>query len=95
MKSVENYMKLKYKVELICLDDDTFSAEIPDIPGLCAYGATEIEAIKELEHVKRAAFGVMIQQNKHIPMPTRKFEIPIDELNKMPYRAELEKFVIA
>ena len=94
MKTIEFYMRQKYKVELICLDDDTYTAEIPDIIGLCAYGSTEIEALQELENVKRAAFELMIQQNKQIPLPKRKFEIPIDELNRLPFREELERFAI-
>jgi predicted RNase H-like HicB family nuclease len=94
MNSLEFYMNQKYKVEIIALPDDTFAAELSEVPGLCAYGNTEIEALMELELVKKTAFELMIEQNKEIPLPIRKFEIPVDILQELPFRKELERFAI-
>ncbi len=87
-------MEQKYKVVIKAMPDGYFSAEIPDIPGLCAYGATEIEALVELEKVKFTAFELMLEQKKHIPLPVRQFAIPLEELQKLPYRDELERFAL-
>jgi predicted RNase H-like HicB family nuclease len=95
MKMLQFYMEQKYNVEIKALPDDGYSAEISEIPGLCAYGTTEIEFLIELDNVKRTAFELMLEQNKQIPLPIRKFAIPVEELKSMPCREELEKYALA
>lgn len=95
MKMLKFYMEQKYNIEIKALPDDGYSAEISEIPGLCAYGSTEIEALIELENVKHAAFELMLEQKKQIPLPIRRFAIPVEELKSMPYREELEKYALA
>jgi len=95
MKILKFYMEQKYNIEIKALPDNGYSAEISEIPGLCAYGSTVIESLTELEHVKQAAFELMLEQNKRIPLPTRRFAIPVEELKLMPFREELEKYALA
>lgn len=71
-------MQLHYPVEIQPLPEGIFCAEIKEIPGLCAYGATMIEALEEIEYVKAAAFELMLKQGKDIPLPTVRLEIPVD-----------------
>lgn len=83
LNSIKFYTNQRYNVEIKALPDNIYSAEIPDIPGLCAYGSTEIEALMELEKAKTTAFELMIEQNKPIPLPVRRFEIPLDDFGKL------------
>jgi len=94
MFDVNYYLKLKYNINIKSLSHDLFVAEINDIPGLCGYGSSEIEALQELEIVKETAFQLMLEQGKSIPIPSLKIEIPIDDFNRLPYKDELTKYVL-
>ena len=68
--SKTEYLQLHYPVEIQLLPDGMFCAEIKEIPGLCAYGASMSEALEEIEQVKATAFELMLAQGKDIPLPT-------------------------
>ena len=94
MKPISYYMMQNYSVEIKFMPDNMFCAEIKEIPGLCAYGSNPVEAIEELELVKEAAFKLMKQQNKEIPLPTMRFEIPISKFESLPYKDELQTYLV-
>lgn len=95
MKTLTEYMQLHYPVEIQPLPDGMFCAEIKDIPGLCAYGATMVDALEELEHVKATAFELMLAQGKDIPLPTVHLAIPLDLFQQLANREQIAQFVVA
>lgn len=64
MKSLLFYMNQNYTIEIKRQLDNMFCAEIKEVPGLCAYGISEKQALEELEEVKKTAFELMIKQKK-------------------------------
>jgi predicted RNase H-like HicB family nuclease len=54
MKNISFYMKQRYSIGIKSYPEKKFFAEIKEIPGLCAFGITEREALKELEIEKYA-----------------------------------------
>ncbi len=95
MKNLNYYLKLNYNVYINIMTDGICCAEIKEIPGLCAYGKTTREAIDELEKVKKTAFELMIEQNKEIPFPVIKLEIPIQKFEKLKNKRQLQSYVVA
>ncbi|OGU14454.1 MAG: hypothetical protein A2X61_14350 [Ignavibacteria bacterium GWB2_35_12] len=94
MKNIEYCMKFNYNVEIRFMPDGIYCAEIKDIPGLAAYGNSMKKALDELEKVKRVAFEIMLSQNKEIPLPKVKLEIPIHSFEKLSNKKLLQDFVI-
>ena len=92
--NLSDYLKLKYPVEIKCMPDGMFCAEIKDIPGLCAYSSTMRDSLEELEIVKQTAFELMISQKKQIPMPVIKLEIPINSFEKLSNKDILQEFIV-
>jgi predicted RNase H-like HicB family nuclease len=95
MKTLADYLKLHYPVEIQPMPDGMFCAEMKDIPGLCAYGASMVEALEEIEQVKTTAFELMLKQGKDIPLPTVHLAIPVDMFEQLPNREQIEQFVVA
>jgi predicted RNase H-like HicB family nuclease len=87
-------MKQRYSIGIKSYPDKMFCAEIKEIPGLCAYGITEKEALEELEIIKKTAFEMMLSQNKKIPLPSITFEIPISDYEKFSFKHEIEKYAL-
>lgn len=94
MKDISYYIKLNYPVELKSMPDGVYCAEIKEIPGLCAYGASMAEALEELEIVKATAFELMLKQEKDIPLPKIHLEIPVDRFDQLPNKELIEQFVV-
>lgn len=73
-KNLEYYMKLRYKIEINPISEEDgggFVACIPQL-GRWAYlgiGKTEIDAIKNLEEVKRELFQEYLKKGIEIPEP--------------------------
>ncbi len=95
MKDVSYYMKLNYPVEIKSMPDGMYCAEFKDVPGLCAYGASMVEALEEIEMVKATAFELMMKQGKDIPLPKVHLEIPVDAFEQLPNREQMEQFMVA
>ncbi len=94
MKNLSYYMKQRYTIEIKSFPDKMFCAEIKEIPGLCAYGISEKDALDELDIVKKTAFELMIEQKKEIPLPIIKFEIPVSIYENFSFKHELEKYAL-
>ncbi len=95
MKELAYYLQLQYPVEIQPLPDGMFCAEIKEIPGLCAYGASMVEALAEIENVKATAFELMLAQGKNIPLPTVHLAIPVDLFAQLPNRPQIEQFIVS
>lgn len=93
MKKLEQYLRYDYPVRIFRYLDGIYCAEIQEIDGLCAYGKTPQEALKQLEGVKEAAFELMLVQGKKPPVPTVKFEIPVDEVKRNPSLRKLKDYM--
>jgi predicted RNase H-like HicB family nuclease len=94
MKDISYYMKLNYPVEIKSMPDGMYCAEIKVIPGLCAYGASMVEALEELKVVKTTAFELMLKQGKDIPLPKVHLEIPVDIFEQLSDKDQIEQFVV-
>jgi predicted RNase H-like HicB family nuclease len=94
MKKIDYYLKQRYTIELKSYSESEYCAEIKEIPGLCAYGKNEIEALEELEIIKKSAFELMLEQKKEIPIPTIKLEIPISIYEKFSFKKDISKYAV-
>ncbi len=69
MRSLDEYMKLPYKLEMMPdTDESGFVASYPELPECITYGETIAEAVGNAEDAKkerlRAAIGSNIQINE-------------------------------
>jgi len=63
---------LKYPVEIFWSDEDEgYIALIPDLPGCCAWGATQEQAVKEIQHAASAWLEAAKKMNREIPVPKK------------------------
>jgi predicted RNase H-like HicB family nuclease len=93
MRKLKEYRKYDYPVRVFRYPDGMYCAEVESIEGLCAYGKTAEEALRELEDVKEAAFELMLSHGKEPPIPTVQLEIPVNVFEQIPNRRILKKFV--
>ncbi|MCL5990696.1 MAG: type II toxin-antitoxin system HicB family antitoxin [Bacteroidetes bacterium] len=94
MKNINYYLKLNFNVDIKFMADGIFCAEIKEVPGLSAYGKTMKEALDELEKVKKVSFEMMISQNKEIPLPIIKLEIPVQKFEQLKNKRQLQSYVV-
>ena len=70
MKSLEEYMQLPYRMELIPdRDEGGFVVSFPDLPGCLSTGSTYEEAIRNAEDAKREWLFAAMEENVEIPEP--------------------------
>jgi len=63
---------MTYKYEIIIFwseEDQSFIAEVPELPGCMADGQTYIEAVKNAEHVIEQWIETAKSLNREIPKP--------------------------
>jgi len=70
-----------------------YCAEVETIDGLCAYGKTPQEALKQLQGVKEAAFELMLSQGKEPPVPLIHMDIPVTEFERNKHLKKLKAYV--
>ena len=59
----------RYLVEIFWSDEDEgYIASVPDLPGCCAWGATETEALREVQD----AIDACQKAGEPVPTPTAK-----------------------
>ena len=59
------------RVETECEDDGRILASVPDLPGVMAYGNTEIEAIRKVKTIALQVLADMIESGDEVPEPLR------------------------
>lgn len=70
MKTLSDYMKMSYRVEVIeDFEEGGFVASCPELPGCISSGATLEEAYHNLQDAKKVWLEVALQDNLPIPIP--------------------------
>lgn len=68
--SIENYLKLPYKMEIVPeIDESGFVVSFPELPGCISCGFNIEETIKNALDAKKAWLEAMLEAGKEIPMP--------------------------
>lgn len=70
MKTIDEYMKLPYKIELIPdVEEGGFAVSCPELPGCLSCGETVEEAMKNIDDAKRAWIESALEAEMTIPEP--------------------------
>ena len=70
MRTIEEYMKLPYRIELIPdADEGGFIVTFPDLPGCLSLGETVEEAYRNAEDAKHEWLMAAIEEGLPIPEP--------------------------
>ncbi|MFN7650231.1 MAG: type II toxin-antitoxin system HicB family antitoxin [Acidobacteriota bacterium] len=59
------------RVETEREEDGRILASVPDLPGVMAYGVTEIEAIRKVKAIALQVLADMIESGEEVPEPLR------------------------
>ena len=59
------------RVEVEREDDGRILASVPDLPGLMAYGGTELEAVRKVKTIALQILAEMIESGEELPEPLR------------------------
>jgi predicted RNase H-like HicB family nuclease len=59
------------RVETEREEDGRILASVPDLPGVMAYGITEIEAIRKVKAIALQVLADMIESGEEVPEPLR------------------------
>jgi predicted RNase H-like HicB family nuclease len=59
------------RVETEREEDGRILASVPDLPGVMAYGVTEIEAIRKVKTIALQVLADMIESGEEVPEPLR------------------------
>ena len=71
MKTIEEYMRLRYRMELIPdTDEGGFTVRFPDLPGCLTCADTPEEALRNAEDARRAWFEAALEDGLAIPEPS-------------------------
>ena len=70
MRTIEEYMKLPYKAEVVPdVDEGGFVASIPELAGCITCGETMASAVANLEDAKKAWLQAALEDGIQIPEP--------------------------
>ncbi len=69
MNTVEDYLKLSYKIVLLRNEDDSYFAKIEELPGCITEGETIADAIAMIEDAKKNWIATAIDAGIEIPLP--------------------------
>ena len=70
MRTIDEYMKLPYPVELIPdMDEGGFTVSIPSLPGCLSVGETVEEAYRNIEDAKHEWLIAALEEGVTIPEP--------------------------
>ena len=64
------------KVEVEIVDDGRWIAEIPELPGVMAYGTDQIEAIQKTEALALRVIADRIEHGERFPELDQIFRVP-------------------
>lgn len=70
MKTLEEYMRLPYKLEIVPdVDESGFVASYPELPGCITCGETIADAVSNAEDAKKAWISAALEDNIEISEP--------------------------
>ncbi len=64
------------RIEIEKEDDGRWIVEVPDLPGVMAYGHTQEEAISKAEALALRVLADRLEHGEEIPELTEIFEVP-------------------
>lgn len=71
MKTIEEYMRLKYRMELIPdADEGGYTVRFPDLPGCLTCADTLEDAVRNADDARRAWFEAAMEDGIDIPEPS-------------------------
>ena len=94
-KNLEYYLSLDYPVTIERMEDGIYCASIPLLNGCKGYGETQKKALDELHGIKQSLLEMMLDQQKSIPEPTVRLEIPVSTFSRIRNKKQLQQFVRA
>jgi len=59
------------RVEVELEEDGRVLASVPELPGVMAYGITEIEAVRKVKAITLQVLADMIENGEEVPAPLR------------------------
>ncbi len=59
------------RVETEREEDGRILASVPDLPGVMAYGSTELEAVRKVKTIALQVLADMIENGEEVPAPLR------------------------
>ena len=72
MRTIDDYMKLPYKIELYPdIEEGGYAVACPELPGCLSCGETIEDAIESIEDAKRAWFDAALEEGYSIPEPSK------------------------
>ena len=74
MKSVEDYMKLPYTIEMRKDDDETYLVSVKELKGCMSEGENPTEAYEMIEDAMRNWIGFRLEKELSIPEPVEEDE---------------------
>ena len=70
MKSIDDYLNLPYRLEIVPdLDEGGYAASYPELPGCITVGETLESAVENAKDAKKAWLEAAIEENIEIPVP--------------------------
>ena len=70
MKSLEEYMKLPYKIELVPdISEGGYAVSCPELPGCLSCGETIEDAIASIEDAKFSWISAALEEGLSVPEP--------------------------
>ena len=71
MKTIEEYMRLKYRMELIPDESEGgYTVRYPDLPGCLSCADTPEDAVRNAEDARREWFAAAMEEGIEIPEPS-------------------------
>lgn len=71
MKTVEYYMSLPYRLEILPdPEEGGYVVRYPELPGCISVGKTIQKAVRNAEDAKRAWFDATLEEKNEIPLPS-------------------------
>ena len=71
MKTIEEYMRLKYRMELIPDEaEGGYTVRYPDLPGCMSCADTLEDAVRNAEDARREWFAAAMEEGIEIPEPS-------------------------
>lgn len=59
------------RIEVECEEDGRVLASVPELPGVMAYGNTEIDAIRKVKSIALQVLAEMIESGEQVPEALR------------------------
>ena len=75
MRTIDEYMKLPYKIEIVPdTDEGGFVASFPELPGCITSGETISEVLANADDAKRAWIEAALEERMTVPEPIKEAE---------------------